>query len=576
MPTSKQGRAGGAPDATADLVSRVADAGFTPSVRRLGELLDLLARDDEDDAKNAERAVLRVEAQYAARVVEETVRRARTAERPARGRLTQLAGRLAHEGKDASGAASAWLVEAISDGDPKTRRAAARALGKLERTTAIEAALAAAFDAASHEDDRRVLALALGKLGGRAAETRLAGGGHGKASVIVERELARQTPGEIVPGRAHDRPLEVWFHTRSGLEDVVKEELGAAFAKPRFVAPGIVAAELTGPLARALAVRTAAHVGFPLAPLDKGGDLAEDIVRAVCSAPSLAIFRAFTSTPDGAAIRFRLELARGGHRRAVAWRVAELVRSSSHGLVNDPKASTWEVHVDDVGPQIKVELVPRGYDDDRFAWREDVVAASSHPTIAAALARVAPRSDDDVVWDPFVGAGAELIERARLGSYARLVGTDVDPRAVLAARANLERAGVARAEVEEADAAGVTPEGVTLIVTNPPMGRRVQRGAHAELLERFVAHAARVLVPGGALVWLVPEPRRIRERAAAAGLEVARAFSVDMGGFSAELAVYVKRPESRGKRPESRRRIVRGKESAAERRPDARGKRGSR
>jgi tRNA G10 N-methylase Trm11 len=82
---------------------------------------------------------------------------------------------------------------------------------------------------------------------------------------------------------------------------------------------------------------------------------------------------------------------------------------------------------------------------------------------------------------------------------------------------------------------------VTLIISNPPMGRRVQRGAHADLLERFVAHAAKVLVPGGALVWLVPEPRRIHERAEAVGLQLQRAVSVDMGGFSAELGVYVKR-----------------------------------
>ena len=140
------------------------------------------------------------------------------------------------------------------------------------------------------------------------------------------------------------------------------------------------------------------------------------------------------------------------------------------------------------------------------------------------------------------GAGAELVERARLGPYARLVGTDVDAKAVAATLANMERAGVdrARISVEQASALDRVPDGVTLILTNPPMGRRVERGTHAELLERFVDHAAHVLVPGGALVWLVPEPRHIQDRAKAAGLERARAFSVDMGGFSAELGVYLK------------------------------------
>jgi len=547
MATSKQDAGAGtlptsAAASTADLARRVADPGFTPSVRRLGELLDLLAQADEDVAKQSERAVLRIEAQYAARVTRETVERVRTADRPARGRLTRLAGRLAQEKRDPEGVALAWLLGALADADPKTRRTAARALGNVERSDAIASALADAFDRAPSDDDRRALAVALGKMGGEAARSRLAGTDHGRASVIAERELARETPEAIDPGRRHEGPIRIWFHTRSGLEDVLKDELGATFGKARFVAPGVVEAELDAPLAKALEIRTATHVGFPLASFDKGEDLAVDITAALESPAAMAIFRAFTSKPDGAPIRFRIELARGGHQRSVVWRVAERVRAGRE-LLNDPKASPWEVVVEDAGPKLKMELVPRGYRDERFVHRERLVPASSHPSIAAALARVAPRSKDDVVWDPFAGAGAELVERARLGPYARLIGTDIDPNAVEAARSNLERAAVANATVDEGDACGHAPEGVTLILTNPPMGRRVHRGSHVDLLERFVSHAARVLVPGGALVWLVPEPRRIRERAETAGLVVERAFTVDMGGFSAELAVYVKRAE---------------------------------
>ena len=74
------------------------------------------------------------------------------------------------------------------------------------------------------------------------------------------------------------------------------------------------------------------------------------------------------------------------------------------------------------------------------------------------------------------------------------------------------------------------------------MGRRVQRGTHGELLERFVDHAARVLVPGGVLVWAAPDPRKLQARAEKAGLVLERAFTVDMGGFPAELSVHRKRP----------------------------------
>ncbi|MFY0536671.1 TRM11 family SAM-dependent methyltransferase [Nannocystis pusilla] len=113
--------------------------------------------------------------------------------------------------------------------------------------------------------------------------------------------------------------------------------------------------------------------------------------------------------------------------------------------------------------------------DPRFSYRSGDVPAASHPTIAAALARLAEVRQDDVVWDPFVGSGLELCERGLLGPAASLLGTDLDPRALAVAAANLRNAGL-RAELTQADATTHRPAGVTLIVTNPPMGRRVHRG----------------------------------------------------------------------------------------------------
>src|SRR5262249_23468776 len=156
----------------------------------------------------------------------------------------------------------------------------------------------------------------------------------------------RRQPGAIDLARSHEGSLRIWFHTRSGLEDVLKEELGREFGRSRFVAPGIIEAELSGPLSRAAAIRTALHVGFPLVELPRGTDLAEDIVRALSAPASLAIFRAFTSA--GGPIRFRIAFVQGGHRRAVVWRCAELIRAETRELVNDPKESTWEVVVSEV------------------------------------------------------------------------------------------------------------------------------------------------------------------------------------------------------------------------------------
>ena len=79
-----------------------------------------------------------------------------------------------------------------------------------------------------------------------------------------------------------------------------------------------------------------------------------------------------------------------------------------------------------------------------------------------------------------------------------------------------------------------------MIITNPPMGRRVARGEAKDLLARFLDHAAAALCPAGVLVWISPFPRDTRARAAALGLELREAHIVDMGGFDAEIQVLAR------------------------------------
>ena len=134
-----------------------------------------------------------------------------------------------------------------------------------------------------------------------------------------------------------------------------------------------------------------------------------------------------------------------------------------------------------------------------------------------------------------MGSGGELVERALLGPHKALFGSDVDPRALAAARENLGAAGFT-ATLAQADALTYAPSGVTLIITNPPMGRRSSRTpGTGEMLDRLVEHAAGVLVPGGRFVWIAPWPQRARAAAERAGLVLERARSIDMGGFDAEI-----------------------------------------
>src|SRR5262249_53407527 len=156
------------------------------------------------------------------------------------------------------------------------------------------------------------------------------------------RDRARSSPASIDPSQKHDGPLRVRFHARAGLEDLVADELGSGFGPPRTIGPGVVEAELRGPLERALALRCPTHVGLPI-DVPGSGDKAEAIVGALTSPAALGILRAFTRIDEGAAIRFRLEIKPGGHQRALVWRCAELVRERTHAIVNDPRESTWSV-----------------------------------------------------------------------------------------------------------------------------------------------------------------------------------------------------------------------------------------
>ena len=90
---------------------RVKDAGYTPGIKDLPAVLDLFASDDDDLARSAERAVLRIETRYLARTLEGTLARAKEATRPARGRLTKLVGRLAQSADDVAAAPAVRRAE---------------------------------------------------------------------------------------------------------------------------------------------------------------------------------------------------------------------------------------------------------------------------------------------------------------------------------------------------------------------------------------------------------------------------------------------------------------------------------
>ena len=207
-------------------------------------------------------------------------------------------------------------------------------------------------------------------------------------------------------------------------------------------------------------------------------------------------------------------------------------RPSRPSCVNDPRQTTWDILVDDTSDRA-LEIVPRAAVDPRFEWRVADVPAASHPTVAAALARLADVRTGERVWDPFVGSGAELVECARRGGAVALAGSDTSETALAAARANLDAAHVTGSLVL-ADARRHSPGAVDAIVTNPPLGSRVRLDA-GELLVECVGHFARQLAPNGRLVWITPVPRKTEVVAKRCGLRMTRSIEIDLGGVHGRL-----------------------------------------
>jgi 23S rRNA G2445 N2-methylase RlmL len=549
----------------AELRSKVRDPGFTPSVRDTAGLVALLADDDEAVARDAERAMARIGSPVLPRVVE----LAKAADAPVRAGIARLLGRM--QDAWASGDAHGWLLGSLEDSDPRVRRAAAVALGKRPAgqrhgddaaDANVESALLGALGRETGMPERRAMVTALGRVGSGPARQKLRDLStddpelariRDQSLLMLSRAAGRAIgPATIADEKTPDAAVRLILRCREGLEDVLREEVATKGADAVRVEvcdrePGVVHALLTGPMRALFALRTMTSFTLELGRTQSShasqrSDEVENLVDAFTSPATRRIVEAFTLGP----VRYRIAWGSGGHRRSATWRAAKTIAERCPEWINDPTGSTWEVVARVAAGRLTTELRPRALVDPRFYYRKRDVPAASHPTIAAALVHVAGVRADDVVWDPFVGSGTELVERAFAGAYAELHGSDVDPRALDAARENIAAAGLEGVLLVEGDAtthAPRTKRPVTLVITNPPMGRRVARTTElGATLERFVDHVARVLAPQGRFVWLSPLPGRTADRAKLAGLLLRGTRDVDMGGFTAQMQTFVKEP----------------------------------
>jgi predicted RNA methylase len=321
---------------------------------------------------------------------------------------------------------------------------------------------------------------------------------------------------------------------------MVKAEVEAA-ARGQFrvvdQSDGLVVIEPAAPfsLADIFRMRCFGTAGFCL-----GTGRAEELAALITSPLAFHLLRTFTE----GAIRYRLDFVAKGHQRGAVRELANRVYAMCPEILNDPRSALWAMDIHPAEHGEIVELRPRLIPDPRFAYRLEYIPAASHPPLAAAMALLAGKMHDEIVWDPFCGSGVELIECAQRGGVRAVIGTDLSAEAIAIAQNNFAAAGISPADAkffccdfrEHATHDGLGAGSVSLIITNPPLGMRVPVPSIRHLIADLFSVAAAALKPGGRLVFVNP----LRSESPHPGLKLQSRQLVDMSGFDCRMEMYKK------------------------------------
>jgi hypothetical protein len=445
--------------------------------------------------------------------------------------------------------ARAWLLGLLDDPQEKIRRYAIQGLPKLNAGPAEERALLSLLDRAASPRERAALHDALEKIGGRASlDAGVFPGDPALSARLHANAVRSEQSGHILLDQplTDVRGLRLHLRCRRGLEGWLREEWEAhPVLRSRFRGlgsrPGLLALAPLGPfsLGDVFQLRTFATLGLAVGRLSASPGTApsiEALAQALTSPLVRRIYAAFHQGPP----RYRIDFPETAQppKPAFIRAVAAQAFSLHPGILNDSHQAPWSADIHPAPGGLGVELRPRLSPDPRFAYRLSAIPAASHPPLAAALARWAAAANGPL-WDPFCGSGLELVECGLLGHATVLHGSDLDPAALDACRANLAAAGLGRADVRLAACdfrdyprrTGLLPGSLSVIITNPPLGRRIRIPGLRQLIADLFQTAATCLRPGGRLI--LANPTRIDSPPPGLRLEERR--MADLGGFDCRL-----------------------------------------
>lgn len=179
----------------------------------------------------------------------------------------------------------------------------------------------------------------------------------------------------------------------------------------------------------------------------------------------------------------------------------------------------------------------------RRKWKVETAAAGINPALAYILCQIASVTEEDVVLDPFCGAGTIAITAAKYFKAKKVLASDVSGKAIDLIVTNIKAANLPKNSIT-AFRSNVTQlkfssDSVDKIITNPPFGVRV--GNHEENVKIYTSLANKsfnILKKGGKVVVITQEKLLIREAFKKFKLEMEQ--EIEQGGLKPNIFLFVK------------------------------------